>query len=53
MVTKKMNIYDHVWSENQIVMWDNRRVMHKATDFDIMKYERTIRRTTTIGDVLP
>ena len=53
MSTRDENIYDHVWSENQVVIWDNRRVMHKATNFDIMKYERTIRRTTTIGDVLP
>ena len=53
MATINENIYDHVWSENQIVMWDNRRVMHKATNFEIMKYERTIRRTTTTGDVLP
>ena len=53
LVTTDINIYDHVWSENQVVMWDNRRVMHKATNFDIMKFERTIRRTTTVGDVLP
>ena len=53
MATADDNIYDHVWSEDQIVLWDNRRVMHKATNFDIMRYERTIRRTTTIGDVLP
>ena len=39
MATADENIYDHIWSENQIVMWDNRRVMHKATNFEIMRYE--------------
>ena len=38
-------IYEHVWNENMLIMWDNRTVMHQATGgYD--GYERLLHRIT-------
>ena len=52
MATLDENIYDHVGPKIRLLC-GTIGVMHKATNFEIMRYERTIRRTTTTGDVLP
>ncbi len=42
-------IYAHKWRTDDIVMWDNRCTMHRATSYDAEKHERTIHRTTIKG----
>ena len=38
-------IYEHVWNENMLIMWDNRTVMHQATGgYD--GYDRLVHRIT-------
>ena len=38
-------IYEHVWNENMLIMWDNRTVMHQATGgYD--GYDRLLHRIT-------
>ena len=48
--TQPQYLYVHQWRLHDFVMWDNRQVMHKATDFDWINDVRTMRRTTTVGE---
>ena len=48
--TQPQYVYIHRWQPRDFVMWDNRQVMHKATDFDWINDVRTMRRTTTVGE---
>ena len=43
-------VYRHVWQPNELVMWDNRALMHSATEFDWMNDVRILRRTTSVGE---
>jgi len=44
------SIVHHKWSNNEIVMWDNRRVLHRGTEFDERSARRIMHRTTISGD---
>ena len=39
-------IYAHTWRQGDIVIWDNRCTMHRATAFDYLNHKRDLRRTT-------
>jgi len=39
-------IYAHVWRQGDLVIWDNRCTMHRATEFDYLNDKRDLRRTT-------
>lgn len=41
-------IYRHPWRQGDLVIWDNRATMHRATPFDDIKYRRELRRVTTL-----
>ncbi len=45
-VTQPKYIYSHVWKQGDLVMWDNRCTLHRATPFDDTKFKRDMRRTT-------
>ncbi|MGE5202922.1 MAG: TauD/TfdA dioxygenase family protein [Acidobacteriota bacterium] len=51
--TKPEYVYRHRWLLHDFVMWDNRCVMHAATDFDWINDRRVIQRTTVLGERLP
>lgn len=38
--------YRHQWRVGDAVLWDNRRVIHAGTPFDINRYRREMHRTT-------
>ena len=40
----------HVWRRNDLVMWDNRSVLHRGRPFDRTRYRRVMYRTTLAGD---
>jgi taurine dioxygenase len=42
--------YRHRWSPGQLILWDNRCVMHRATEYDPATQRRVIRRCTVVGD---
>jgi taurine dioxygenase len=44
-------IYAHRWSPGQLILWDNRCVMHRATEYDPATQRRVIRRCTVLGEV--
>lgn len=42
--------YFHEWEKGDLVVWDNRTMLHKAEAYDMSKYRRVFRRTTVAGD---
>lgn len=38
--------YSHEWRPGDAVLWDNRRVLHAGTAFDMSKHKRRMHRTT-------
>jgi len=51
--TQPRYVYRHRWRTHELVMWDNRALVHSATEFDWINDVRVIRRTTTVGERLP
>ena len=47
--TQPQFVYAHKWQVGDMVMWDNRTVMHRATRFDDLKEVRDLRRTSLKG----
>ena len=45
-VTQPKYVYSHAWRQGDLVMWDNRCTLHRATPFEDAKYKRDMRRTT-------
>lgn len=46
--TQPQFVYSHAWQDGDLVIWDNRCTMHRATPFDDSKYRRELRRVTTL-----
>jgi len=42
--------YRHKWLAGDLLVWDNRCTMHRATPYDDLKYRRVMHRTTVAGD---
>ena len=49
--TERRFVYAHEWHQYDIVMWDNRQVMHRARAYDETQ-PRDMRRTTVAGEVM-
>jgi len=47
--TQRQFVYAHKWQVGDLVMWDNRRTMHRARPFPAHE-PRDMRRTTLMGD---
>jgi alpha-ketoglutarate-dependent 2,4-dichlorophenoxyacetate dioxygenase len=47
--TQRKFVYAHQWRVGDVVMWDNRRTMHRARRFP-PEEPRDMRRTTLLGD---
>lgn len=43
--------YEHRWRTREMIVWDNRCVLHRATPFDEANQGRVIRRCTVLGEV--
>jgi taurine dioxygenase len=43
--------YRHRWTPGQLIVWDNRCVLHRATAYDPSRERRVIRRCTVLGEV--
>ncbi len=44
--TQAAFVYRHVWRVGDAVLWDNRRILHAATPFDLDRHRRLMHRTT-------
>jgi len=50
--TQRKFVYRHAWRLGDLVLWDNRCTMHRATPFEDGRYKRELRRVTTL-DIEP
>ncbi len=46
--TRDEFVYNHAWTTRDLVIWDNRATMHRATPFDDQNHLRELRRVTTL-----
>ncbi|HYB08614.1 MAG TPA: TauD/TfdA family dioxygenase [Alphaproteobacteria bacterium] len=44
-------IYRHRWRQRDLMVWDNRCLMHKAEGYDTAREPRVIRRCTVLGEI--
>jgi len=49
-VTQPRFRYRHEWAEGDLVIWENRCVLHRATPYDSTRFKRLLQRTTVSGD---
>jgi alpha-ketoglutarate-dependent 2,4-dichlorophenoxyacetate dioxygenase len=49
-VTRPEFCYRHEWQEGDLVVWDNRCVLHRGTPYDTARHRRLMQRTTVSGD---
>jgi len=47
--TQPQFVYSHPWRVHDLVIWDNRCALHRATTFDKTRYKRKLHRTTVAG----
>ena len=52
-VTRPEFVYRHEWEEGDLVIWDNRCVLHRATPYDTVNHKRFMQRTTVSGEPEP
>ena len=50
MITPPELVYQHHWQPGELVVWDNRCLLHRATAYDAARDRRVIRRCTVLGD---
>ena len=43
--------YEHRWRTRELIVWDNRCVLHRATPYDEASEGRVIRRCTVLGEI--
>ncbi|MEM7252722.1 MAG: TauD/TfdA family dioxygenase [Pseudomonadota bacterium] len=48
-VSQPQFCYYHRWRKNDLVMWDNRVLLHRAIEYDYAQFRRVLRRTTVAG----
>jgi alpha-ketoglutarate-dependent 2,4-dichlorophenoxyacetate dioxygenase len=48
--TKRDFVYRHPWRTGDLVMYDNRAVLHRATPYAITEHPRVLHRTTVAGE---
>jgi alpha-ketoglutarate-dependent 2,4-dichlorophenoxyacetate dioxygenase len=48
--TRPEGVYQHRWTQWDLVMWDNRAVLHRGRTWDATQHRRVMRRTTIAGD---
>lgn len=46
--TQRRYVYSHRWRVGDLVVWDNRCTLHRATPFEDTRYKRELRRVTTL-----
>ena len=51
-VTQRKYVYQHQWCVNDLVVWDNRRTLHRVLPYEIDKQPRVMQRTT-VSDSRP
>jgi alpha-ketoglutarate-dependent 2,4-dichlorophenoxyacetate dioxygenase len=47
--TRPEHIYSHAWKPGDLVIWDNRCLVHRGSGYDADKYRRRMRQTRVCG----
>jgi len=50
LITSSNQVYTHKWNPRECMVWDNRCLLHRATEFDTARHKRLMRRCTINGD---
>jgi alpha-ketoglutarate-dependent 2,4-dichlorophenoxyacetate dioxygenase len=50
LATRPDRVYRHRWRAGDLVMWDNRCVLHRGRTWDSARHARVMHRTTVAGD---
>jgi taurine dioxygenase len=51
LIVRPELVYRHHWQPHDLMVWDNRCLMHRATEYDTASEPRVIRRCTILGEV--
>ena len=49
-MTRPEFVYAHKWAPLDLIMWDNRSVLHRGNPWPDEEYRRVMHRTTVAGD---
>ena len=49
-ITQPRFCHSHRWRQDDLVIWDNRCLLHRATPYDTVRHQRLMQRTTVAGD---
>jgi alpha-ketoglutarate-dependent 2,4-dichlorophenoxyacetate dioxygenase len=50
LATRAENVYRHTWRQHDLIIWDNRCMLHRGRPWDSRRYTRVMHRTTVAGD---
>jgi alpha-ketoglutarate-dependent 2,4-dichlorophenoxyacetate dioxygenase len=50
VATRPDRIYRHTWRQHDLVIWDNRCLLHRGRPWDAKQYTRVMHRTTVAGE---
>ena len=50
LATRPEGVHRHVWRQHDLVIWDNRCLLHRGRPWDARRYTRVMHRTTVAGD---
>ena len=48
--TQPQFVYEHTWQPGDLLIWDNRATLHRATEYDTAGESRIMRRAVVTGD---
>jgi taurine dioxygenase len=48
--TQPRFVYEHIWQPGDLLIWDNRATLHRATEYDTAAESRVMRRSVLKGD---
>ncbi len=49
-MTQPQFVYEHTWQPGDLLIWDNRATLHRATEYDTARESRIMRRAVVTGD---
>ena len=50
LATLPERVYRHTWRQHDLVIWDNRCLLHRGRPWDAKRYTRVMHRTTVAGE---
>jgi alpha-ketoglutarate-dependent 2,4-dichlorophenoxyacetate dioxygenase len=50
LATRPGRVYRHAWRRHDLVIWDNRCMLHRGRPWDAKRHARVMHRTTVAGD---